>query len=205
MKNNKGFGKYELITVIVILMVIVAFLLWRFLGDANSEKYNTMKKSATVLSQTITTNFDSFHNTETAYLGEAIREGFISPIKSPFSGNECSSIESKIEMKNAKAMVTLRCDDYLIDGANAGDSYDKIHIYKVSDWSLKKPEGKVEKRVLYNCLDGGTEKYEEYTEELYFVSLINNDYGSDHYDAKSIKNECKVVSKTFYRVKNKIK
>jgi hypothetical protein len=205
MKNNKGIGKYELLTMIVIGSIVVCLVLWYFIGVANRERYTTLRKSAASLSQTVTANINSFHNTDVAYLGEAIRDGYVAAISSPFSGKNCSPSESKVEMKNAKALVTLRCDNYLIDKTHISGDYESIPIYKVSDWTEEKPKGKSEKRVLYNCLDGGKEKYPEYVEELYFVSLINNDYGSNHYGANTIKNECVVVNKTFYRTKTRIK
>lgn len=205
MKNNKGIGKFELLTILVFGTALIALLLWFILNNATKEKYSTMRKSAASLSQTISANMDSFHNTNIAYLGEAINEGLISAIKSPFSGNDCSISESKLKIENGKSSVTLRCDNYLISDTHIGGSYDDITIYKVSDWKEAKPKGKAEEKILYNCLDGGKEKYSEYAEEEYFVGLINNDYGSDHYKADTIKNECIVVSKTFYRTKTKIK
>lgn len=205
MKNNKGIGKYELLTMIVIAMIAIALVLWYFIGVAGREKYATMRKSAASLSQTISANMDSFHNLSTAYLGEAVREGLIASIKSPFSGKDCSFSESRVDIEDGLSKVTLKCDNYLIDNTHIGGSYDDITIYKVSDWKTEKPKGEYEEKVLYNCLDGGKEKYPEYYEELYLVAEINNDYGSSHYRADTIKNECKIVNKTFYRTKVKIK
>lgn len=204
MKNNKGIGKFELLTMLLIFMVAFVLVLWYFIGVANRERYNTMRKSASSMSQTLATNMNSFHNTAVAYLGEGIREGFISAVSSPFSGKNCSISESKVVIKDGKQYVTLKCDNYLIDNQYAID-YESFKIYKVSDWQTKKPIGKYEKKVLYNCLDGGKEKYDEYTEELYFVSNINNDYGKEYYDVKSMQNECDIVTKTFYRTKKLIK
>ena len=204
MKNNKGIGKFELLTMIVIGMIVICLVLWYFIGVATRERYTTMRKSAASMANTLSTNINSFHNIDVVYLGEGIRDGYLSAISSPFSGKNCSISESKIEMKDARAHVTLKCDNYLIADADAAD-YEEMSIYKVSDWTTKKPRGKSEKKVLYNCLDGGKEKYDEYTEELYFVSNINNDYGTDHYDSKTIENECVVVTKTFYRTKKLLK
>ena len=209
MKNNKGIGKFELLTMIVIFMIAVVLVLWYFIGVANKERYTTMKKDAVNFNKTIVANIASFHNTEIAYLGEAVTVGFLSAIKSPFSGKDCSLSESKVDMNEGKPKTTLRCDDYLIDDFRITTSYEDIPLYKVSAWTEKKPKtnkkAKLEKKVLYNCLDGGKEKYKDYVEELYFVSLINNDYGSDHYRASTIKNECVVVTKTLYRTKKLIK
>ena len=204
--KNKGFGKFEVLTMIVLLMAIVAYILWYFLNGSDSQKFNTMKKNAVNFSKTVSTNINSFHNTETVYLGEAINEGLLGSIKSPFSGSDCSIGESKVEIDdNDLPKVTLRCDKYLIDGVRFSGDYNDVPIYKVGKWQDVKIEGEVETKTLYNCIDGNQEKYPEYYEELYFVSRINEDYGRSHYFANTINNECKVVTKTFYRTKVRIK
>lgn len=206
MKNNKGMGKFEVLTMIVLIMAIIAYILWYFINGSNGQKFNTMKKNAVNLSKTVSTNINSFHNTENVYLGEAINEGLIPVIKSPFSGKDCSISESKVVMENDMPVVTLRCDDYLIDGVRFSGNYNDVPIYKVGEWTTEKITGNnVEERVLYNCMDGGKEKYPEYYEELYFVSRINDDYGRSHYFASTVDTDCPVVSKTFYRTKEKIK
>ena len=43
------------------------------------------------------------------------------------------------------------------------------------------------------------ELFDEYYEELYFVSRINAKFGTDYYFADTIKDECKVKAKKFYR------
>lgn len=204
--KNKGFGKFEVLTMIVLLMAIVAYILWYFLNGSDSQKFGTMKKNAVNFSTTVSTNTSSFHNTDNVYLGEAINEGLLASIKSPFSANDCSISDSKVELKNDVPYVTLLCDNYLIDSINFSGNYNDVPIYKVSKWQDVRPDGEdVEERVLYNCIDGNQEKYSEYYEELYFVSLVNDDYGRSHYFASTVDNDCKVVTKTFYRTKVKIK
>lgn len=206
MKNNKGMGKFEVLTMIVLFIAIAAYILWYFLSGSNGTKFNTMKKNAVSFSKTVSTNINSFHNTETVYLGEAINEGLLVAVKSPFTGKDCSVSESKVEMQKDMPAVTLRCDNYLIDKVRFSGNYNDVPIYKVTDWSLEKPKGdNIEEKTLYNCLDGGQEKYPEYYEELYFVSRINDDYGRSHYFANTVDTDCKVVSKTFYRIKEQIK
>ncbi len=205
MKNNKGIGKFEVLTMMVIGMVVVVLVLWYFIGVAGRERFTTMKKNVFTFKQAVIGNMDEFNTYNVAYLGEAVTGGFISAIKSPFSANNCSLSESKVVVENNKARVTLRCDNYLVDNSDASLDYEDVVIYKISNWSLKKPKGEFEEKVLYNCLDGGKEKYDEYVEELYLVALVNNDYGSEHHSASTIQNECKVVSKTFYRTKEELK
>ena len=205
MKNN-GMGKFEVLVMIVLFMAIVAYILWYFLSGSDGQKFNTMKKNAVNLSKTVSTNINSFHNTETVYLGEAINEGLLPAIKSPFTGKECSISESKVEMEKDMPAVTLRCDNYLIEKVRFSGNYNDVPIYKVSEWKEEKPSGNnVEEKTLYNCIDGGSEKYPEYYEELYFVVRVNDDYGHSHYFASTVDTDCKVVTKTFYRTKEQIK
>ena len=206
MKNNKGIGKFELLTMLLIVMVVFCLVMWYFLGVANREKYTTMRKDALGLKNTALTNANSFNDDRVIYLGQVVTGGFIKSIKSPFSGKDCSLSESKVETENGVSKTSLRCDNYLIDAYRITTDYDNIPIYKVSDWSLNKPNGKnVEEKVLYNCLDGGKEKYDNYVEGQYLVALVNNDYGSSHYNVNTIEDECEVVSKTFYRTKKLMK
>lgn len=204
MRNN-GFGKFEVLTMIVLFMAIVAYILWYFISGSDGQKFNTMKKNAVSFSKTVSTNINSFHNTENVYLGEAINEGLIPNVKSPFSGKDCSISESKVVMHNDMPAVTLRCDNYLIDSVRFSGNYNDVPIYKVGEWALEKPSGEFEEKVLFNCMEGNEEKYPEYYEELYFVSRINDDYGRSHYFASTVDSDCKVVSKTFYRTKTQIK
>lgn len=205
MKNNRGMGKFEVLTMIVLLMAIIAYILWYFLSGSDSQKFNTMKKNAVNLSKTVSTNINSFHNTEHVYLGEVINEGLIGKVKSPFSAKDCSLSESKVDFHNDLPSVTLKCDNYLIDNVRFSSTYNDVPIYKVGKWQLEKIDGEYEEKELYNCLDGGKEKYPEYYEELYFVSRINEDYGRSHYFADTISGECQVVKKTFYRTKVRVK
>ena len=117
MKNNKGIGKFEVLTMMVIGMVVVVLVLWYFVGVAGRERFTTMKKNVFTFKKSVIGNMDEFNNYGVAYLGEAITGGFIPAIKSPFSGNYCSPSESKVVVENNKARVTLRCDNYLVDNS----------------------------------------------------------------------------------------
>ncbi|MBQ9018888.1 MAG: hypothetical protein IJ097_01075 [Bacilli bacterium] len=203
--KNKGFGKFEVLTMIVLLMAIIAYILWYFLAGSDSQKFNTMKKNAINFSKVVSTNNNSFHNTEHVYLGEVITEGLIPNVKSPFSGKDCSVSDSKVDFDNDLPLVTLQCDNYLIDAVRFSGDYNNVPIYKVGKWQTEKPKKNYEEKVLYNCMDGTKEKYPEYYEELYFVFRINEDFGRSHFFASTIGNDCRVVTKTFYRTKVRVK
>lgn len=203
MRNNKGFGKFEVLTVIVVMMAIFCFLAYTFLGGVSNRKLDAMKASADTFSNTVATNIASFHNTENVYLQEVLDEKLISKIKNPISGGYCSSTESFVQIIDGTPYVTLKCGNVLIDKTNTLD--DNANIYKVSDWSLKKKNDSDEKRVLYNCTIDSKEVFEEYYDELYFIYEVNKKYDTNYYFADKVEEStCKVVTKEFYRTKKKL-
>ena len=204
MRNNKGYGKFEVLTVIVLLLGIFAFLAYVFLGGVSGQKLQTMKDNANRFSRTVANNMNSFHNTETVYLGEAIDEEILKNIKNPVGKGNCSVSESFVHFTDGMPYVTFRCGDYLIENVNFTGKSD-YPVYKLSDWSETKTGDNVEEKELYNCTDNGKEVFDEYYEELYFVYLVNKKYGTSHYFASSVDSTCKVVKKTFYRTKEEYK
>ena len=204
MKNRNGFGKFEVLTIIVIIMIIFCVVGYYFLGGVSDRKIDTMKKSAISFSNTVGTNIATFHNSGMVYLQEAIDESLIGQIKSPVGMGNCSTSESYVEFIDSVPYVTLKCNDILMEkGKFIGD--DKQDIYRVSDWSLKKKSDNDEEKVLYNCVDNNKEVFDKYYEELYFVYEINKKFGTYYYFPEEVKGNCEVVKKTFYRTKEKIK
>lgn len=200
MKNNKGFGKFEVMTMIVILMIIFAFIFYLLIQGANKQRFTTMKENALNFSKTVATNTASFHYTNVVYLDEVIEEGFSKNIHNPFGGGNCDVTQSRVDTEDGRTYATLRCGKYLIDRANFADM-EVVPIYEVSDWQEAALEGEnVEERTLYNCLDNGEEYFDQYYEELYFVYRYNKEFGTDAYFVNQIpSSSCEVTSKTFYR------
>ena len=202
MRNNKGFGKYEILTIMVLLLIVFCILSINMFGGVSKQKLETMKKSAISFTSSVTTNIATFHFTEKVYLQEVIDEKLISPIKSPVGGGKCSGADSFVELVDGQPYVTLNCNNVLIENENF--SGNNINAYKVSKWMDTKKKDNMEERVLYNCESNGKEIFDRYYEELYFVYEINKKYDTDYYFASNVK-DCKVVSKTFYRTKELIK
>ena len=202
MKSNKGFGKFEVLTIMVVLLIIFCILSMNLFGGVSKQKIETMKKSATSFTSSVTTNIDTFHNTEKVYLQEVIDEELIRPIKSPVGGGKCSGADSYVELIDGMPYVTLNCNNILIEKENFVNK--DINVYKVSKWMSKKTKDDMEERILYSCKSNGKEIFDRYYEELYFVYEINKKYGTDYYFASDVK-DCEVVSKTFYRTKELIK
>ena len=202
MRNNKGFGRYEILTVIVLMLIIFCILSVVMFGGISKQKIETMKKNAITFNSAVTTNIASFHNTETVYLQEAIDEKLIGEIKSPVGGGKCSPSESLVELIDGTPYVTLKCNNVLIEKSNLTDK--KMNVYKVGKWEEKESKSNMEKKTLYNCVSKEKEVFNEYYEELYFVYEINKKYDTDYFFADNIESECKVVKKTFYRTKELI-
>lgn len=202
MINNKGFGKFEVLTVFVLIIIVFVFLMHTILCGASEQKFVTMKDSAISFSKVVTTNIESFHNTNKVYLQEAIDEGLMIKIKSPVGQGNCSTSESSVQVVDGKPYVTLLCNNYLIEKVNFSNDVD-VDIYEVSNWEEEKKENSEEK-ILYNCEENGNLVFPEYFEELYFVYEMNKKYGSNYFSANEV-NECNVVSKAFYRIKKDIK
>ena len=201
--NSEGFDfrRYELITVILLILLISVGLLGCILSSASVQEIKTMRNSAIKIRNTLSSNTSVFSNVDKIYLGEALDEDLLSDVKSPVSRGNCSSSESYIEMIDGTYLITLRCGNYMIGEASFTGS-DEGTFYKVSNWSVKKSKNSNDKEVLYNCLANGKEKYSDYYEEDYFLYNINKDYQKNYSSVKEIgKSTCKVVSKTFYREK----
>lgn len=206
MMSNKGFMRFEVIT--ILLIIIVAFCGGAFfiLKGADSQKINTMGSNGLRLSEVVVTNIDSFKNLNIVYLEEVIHEEFLDYIKNPFSGGNCDVTESHVDMIDGHPYTTLKCGNYLIDKEKIQDVND-VTIYKVSDWSSKKIKGdNVEKKTFYNCKKDGKVLYDGYLEEGYLVAKINYDYDKAYYFKSNLEEFCdEIVEKTFYRTKDEFK
>lgn len=204
MMKNRGFGKFEIFTIIVLILCVSAFLMGNILKLSSLQKIDTMRKNAVVLSKTVMTNLESFHNNRVVYLDEIISQKFMKKIKSPFGTGDCDTSESKVEIIDNKVYVTLKCDDYLIDKALVEDE-NEIKVYNVGNWSLKKPSGEYQETILYNCMKNNEEIFDDYEEELYMVFKINEVEGTEFYSSNDLSNICVLVNKTFYRQKDLVK
>lgn len=198
MMNEKGFGKFEVLTIIVLLLAIFAYLMYSLLGGASKQKINAMKDSAVTFGKTVAGDTNSFPNPDNIYLDEAIENGLMNKIKSPVSRGYCDGSESKFTMINGSVHVTLKCGDYIINEAPIENKAD-IKVYKVGNWTTNKPSGNnIQEKILYNCTENGENVFDEYLDEFYFVYKTNDKYSASNYNASDV-SECNAVSKTFYR------
>lgn len=206
MMNNKGFMRFE--TVTVLLLIIVAFCGGAFfiIKKADEQRFNVMSSSGKRLSEVVLINIDSFKNINLIYLEEVIKEQFLGNIKNPFAEGNCDITESRVDMIDGVPYTTLRCGNYLIDKENIRN-VNETKIYKISEWSSKKISGdNVEEKVFYNCKKDDKNLYEGYLEEGYLISKINYDYDTLYFFKEDLKAVCdEVIEKTFYRTKDVFK
>ena len=202
MRNNKGFIKFEVLTIFVLAIGALAYGLYFILGSTGKQKYDTFKDSAVTFAKVVSTNSNTFHNSEVIYLNEVVDEKLLkSSIKNPFGSGNCDESESKVEYDNGKFYVSLKCGDYYIDKSSTNNKK-LMHIYTVGKWNENKISGDdVETKTLYNCVDSnGKEIFDNYVEELYMISKLNKEFESDYYFAPDV-TDCTVVTKEMYREK----
>lgn len=202
MKNNKGFAKYELITVIVLVLVVFAYLMNCVLGGTSNTKIQALKESALNFSKAVSINVSQFNNFEVVYLKEAYEEKVLETLKNPFGSGNCDEAESKIEFVNGQPHVTLKCGNYALFNEDFSDPKN-VDVYEVSDWTTTAKDDS-EQKDLYNCVKDNKDLFNDYYEDLYLVSRINHDYNTSFYSASDVKDFCDLEKKTFYRSKKLI-
>ncbi len=190
--NNKGFAKFEVLTVLVLIVVVISILLSAILKIANNQKLNLMVTDAKNFSNNVILESDN----SVYYLRDAIKDELYDNIKSPFSSNNCDVDESKIEIRNNRKYVTLKCDEYLIYDEES--SNDTFNIYTVSDWLSSKNSDKYQKMVRYNCEKNGKNVLDSYYEENSFLNHINEVYAKEYTSLNEVE-DCLVVKRTLFR------
>lgn len=200
MINNKGLGKFETLTLVVVLMAIAAFLLYSVLGAAGSKDYSKFRTDAVNFNKSVFSNLDTFKNPDFVTLAEVVSYNLVDDFKSPFSKEKCDKAESFVVSEGSSRYVTLKCDEYLIDNVLAND-LDKAQVFKVGEWQ-EEPinEPNVQTAELYNCDSNGELLLDKYAVGSYLVFQVNKTFGENNYFPESIKS-CNVVKKTFYRTR----
>lgn len=201
MMNNKGFMKFEVLTMVFLFIVAVCVGGYFIIKGANGQKINTMSSNGLRFSEVVVTNISSFKNLNLVYLDEVVKEELMDNIKNPFGGGDCDVTESNVEFVGGDPLTTLKCGNYLIDKQNIKD-VNEVKLYKVSDWQEEKLTGDgVEERIFYNCEKDGKNLFDEYLEEGYLVAKINQEFDTAYYFRSNITECDEIVEKTFYRTK----
>jgi hypothetical protein len=204
MKNNKGFGKFEVLTVIVVLMGIGAFLAYQFLGGTSAKKVGTMRDSASSLARTVVVHKGDFHNDSIVFLEEVINEQYMKDIKNPAGKGNCSRSESYVELEEHGNYVTLTCGDFIIHHADI-DNLKNAKIYQLGELSEKKTNDTDIAFDYYNCKTNGNKVFKEDYLEYYFVYKVNQKFGTKYYFSSNVNKSCTVEKKTYYRTATEVK
>ena len=196
--DNKGWGSYEFLTVVVvclILTIILLFVVFRLIDDEKFQvfKYNARTIGINAIDYQENSDFD------TVYLYEMVNDGYVTKMKNAFSGDKyCDLYESKVEFTDSGKEVTLRCGEYLIYKQDiTSEDYD---IYKITDWSFKGMKGdNIDENTVYNIIVDGKEVFSEYYEEELFIKQVMAKYGKEYSSLNKIKKEYEVTEKEVYR------
>ena len=70
--NNKGFMRYEVITILLLIIVLFCAGGYYILNATNKQRINTMSTSGKRLSDVVLVNIAAFRNINTIYLEEVI-------------------------------------------------------------------------------------------------------------------------------------
>ncbi len=198
MKNNKGFGKFEVLTIIVVLMGIGAFLAYQFLGGTSLKKVGTMRDSASSFVRTAVVHKDEFSNSQFVSLDEVIIEQYMKDIKNPAGKGNCSRSESFIEFEDHGNFITLVCGDFIINHVRSND-LKNAKIYQMGELSEKKSSDTDLEFTYYNCTTNGSKVFKDDYLEHYFVYKINQKFGTRYLFADSVSKTCTLEKKTYYR------
>lgn len=193
--SSSGIGKFESLTILVVIICLLAGGLYLILNMSKNAKYNSMYQSAIKFVDITSGSEDPFQNYTEYYLTQALDEELLTKMKSPFSEGNCDVNESKVEYDgdNNVYYVTLKCGDYLIKSLNSTDK--NFKVYKVSEWSDNKTGKNDQSRDIYSCDSCGVDG--EYEEAL-FTYLYNKNNGTSYNFLNEIK-DVEVHKKTQYR------
>ena len=168
--NSNGIGKFESLTVCFVLIVLLAGGLFIILKMSKNTKYETMNKSSLKFADSIKGSDNPFRSYKSYYLVQALDEGVLTSVKSPFSNEQCDAYESRIDFDSPNYYISFKCGDYLIKDRKSTDS--KYEVYKVGKWMDTRSSKDDQRRVVYSCNDCGVDGYYE---EPVFVYLYNKE------------------------------
>lgn len=201
-RNNKGFGSKEILTVSTVCLILAAVLLTLSIQTSYGEKYKVMEYNARVFGLSATT-YQMENNNDTVYMVELLDNGLFSRVKNPFGGDKyCNGYESRVDYENGKKYVTLRCGNYLIDHQYIAE--DEYQVYKVGSWTDTKPKAKYQQMTAYNYKDGKNDGFEDHYNEAMFLYVFNKKYGKSYEAVSDIPKKYQVYKKKWYRTKTLI-
>lgn len=206
-RENKGFSGIEFLTVGCLCGLFACIILTIAFSTANKEKIKTMRYKAIsfkndAMSYAMITHIEK----DTIFLWDLIDQDMLEDISSPFSKtNSCDTNDSYVVLENNEAVVTLKCDDYLIYKTDL--SKEKIKIYSVSEWMSSYPtsDDKIDHETLYNYEKDGKEVLDTPSEEQLFLKQFNKNENTTYESIYDIhEDNIRIYGKTYYRTRKAI-
>ena len=203
--NSNGVGRKELMLVLLIIFAVLAFALYKTLGNNEVTQIANFKRLASAFVDEAGRLRDSelFYE-EKVYLYDTIDLEYIEEMKSPFKKNEsCDIYESKIEMQDRQTFLTFKCSDYYIFRQATTEDYT---IYKVTEWTDEKITGdNVQTTNFYNYTIDGVEMLDNYYIEKEFLIKYTQSSGYDTKFIENLSSGHELVAKTYYRTIEEVK
>lgn len=198
-KNNKGFGSKEMLSISTICLILSMILLIISIQSNYEEKYKIMEYNARMFGLGATV-YENKEKNSPVYMIELLDNNLFSNIKNPFGGDEyCSSTESKVEYDNEKKYITLRCGNYVIDHQYIADK--EYKIYRVGQWKEKKIVKNAQRIEAYNYKVNGDDAFDEVYDKDMFLYAFNKKTSQNYEKVEQIPRKYGVYTKTFYRTK----
>lgn len=202
--NKNGFGKIELITVLGLIAVLLAF--GSKLALDTGKSYNGFKTVANNFANSVAMYKDYYtKDSNIYYLYEIIEKGYSTELSNPMSPSEyCDKYNSYIDMPQPNnKKVYLICGNYIVEGVQ-NKSY---KVYEVGEWTDKRDEKTNDTNVLYNYKKNGETILDDYLSEKEFIQKyfeINNIVISSPFDIKNTEGT-ELLTKKVYRTKTLVK
>ena len=207
-KIKKGFGTYEMLTVCVMLLIIVAVSLAYVFKTDYKEKYDVMRYNARMFSLTANNfymdgDYMDGKNSATYYLKMLLDQKLTSEIKNPFQGNKyCNPFTSKVEIKDNKKYVTLECGNYLIYYQDS--SVTPYTIYQIGSWSSHKSSNDNQIVTFYNYKQDDKDMFDEDLEYDMFLYEYNKKMNTSYSKIEDLPNQDAIEKITLYRYLKKV-
>ena len=203
--NNNGFGKVELMAMLALIAILLAFGS-KYVLDATSNNYGSFKTLANRFANAVSLYKDEFPNDEnTYYLHNVIERGFIESLKNPLDASQyCDEYKSFVEVPapNNK-IVTLSCGNYLVQGVQ-NQSY---NVYEVGEWTETQTADAIDSDTLYNYKKNGTLVLDKKISKNDFLKAFYEKEGKNLSDPFSVNQEkdMSLELKHVYRTKTLLK
>ena len=164
--NKNGFTKIELMTVLGLLAILIAF--GAKMAVDSGKNYKGFKTVAVNFLNSVALYKDKYtKDSNIYYLYELVEKGYSEELKNPVNPQEyCDQYETYADatLPNNKTIV-LVCGEYVVEGSQNNG----FKVFEVTEWSEEKKEGDNDSFVVYNYREDGELVFPEYYPESTFL------------------------------------